>query len=77
VTGSGACGCIERGHRFRAPVLLIERDVVARQADPVEGDEEAERGSGGAEDEARLGELLARSDSCGVRAARFHVPSRT
>jgi hypothetical protein len=51
--------------------------VVAGHADPVKGDEEPERGSGGAKDESGLGELSVGSDGCGVRAARFHVPSRT
>ena len=70
---SASCG-VERGHRLRTAGLLIERDLVDRQADPVEADEEAESSSSGAEEKAQLGQPWAGSDGCGVRAAHFHVP---
>ncbi|TML44908.1 MAG: hypothetical protein E6G19_06530 [Actinobacteria bacterium] len=49
--------------------------MVSRQDDPVQREEEPERGGGRAEDEARLGEVQS-GDGCGMRAARRHAYSQ-
>jgi hypothetical protein len=69
----GADRRFARGYGLRPVVLPIEGDPVARQDDPVEGDEEPERRSRGPEDELRLRQLQSRTDGCGLRAARCHV----
>ena len=73
--GPGVRCRVERGHRLRAAVLLIQRDVVARQNDPVEGDEEPDGGGCCTEDQARLGQFRAGNcrGRCGVPAARRHA----
>jgi hypothetical protein len=71
------CG-VQGGHRLDAAVLLIEGDVVARQDDPVEGDDQPDCGDGGAKNKARLSQPELRSGGGnGVRAMRCHVPSRS
>jgi hypothetical protein len=75
--GAGASCRLEGGHRLGVAVLPIQGEVVARQDDPVEGDDEPDCRSSGAENEPRLRQLRSWTGRCGLRAARCHVPARS